>query len=658
MNQFLKKTSALLLRLAPWIIAATIIWGSTAVFMGIAYNYSNSKSIIIEIGMAVVTLIGLVALPWSVIGRALKSKVVASVGVFLAIMLVATVFSVDPVLSWYSHLERGVGVFFILLCVVGSFFAALIARYTGKVRTAILYPIGIAGAAVGFSAVLGYSGWNLSPSVILGHASAGGGLFGNTSYAGTILLMSLFASLYLLMTARGFWERVLAFVLGFLTLVNPIVFSLWLFNGNGKATLGFLGDARGATLSLVLGLVVSCGVYLSISNAAVRRWAGRIVVAGVIVATVVGLVMLVNPRSSVHSFFVKETGEARFLYWEMSIKSFEHHPVIGTGPETFRYAHQAYFNPQLITIGELWADKPHNAYLETLVTTGGLGLLAYLGMISMIIWQLYRLSKKEHYRLAVSLAAGLLFAYLLNNVILFDIAGSYLFFYLFVFLVSYEGVIAGKHLLVSQEKGESQTARHAVLGGLLGIAILAGTLSIVIPEATKLHLLWNEMFAAIPARTQMYQKVEDASPYGAAISIAQRVDAYSQDYLHQQVQDPKDTLADIDALTSVIDTSIKRYPPNMQSYIALGQLAWARMTITGKVDPASVQELGSAGTAIIALSPTNPKGYTFLGQAYVYEGQLALALQTFQKGLALDPAVPESQQNMAYIAQVMKAQGN
>jgi hypothetical protein len=74
--------------------------------------------------------------------------------------------------------------------------------------------------------------------------------------------------------------------------------------------------------------------------------------------------------------------------WRAAVVAFAHHPVTGTGPETF-YADYPRYRSRSdgARFGLLLADKPHNLYLEYAATTGVLGVAAFLFLIAVVFWR-------------------------------------------------------------------------------------------------------------------------------------------------------------------------------------------------------------------------------------------------------------------------------
>jgi hypothetical protein len=252
-----------------FILSATTIIGSVSITcMGIVYNYVNSKVVTIQIGCLALIIFGIIILSWNQIKLLVtSSRSVQAVLLFSFISLLATVNSLDPTLSWYGHLERGTGLFLLLLSVGGSLMALGMAFYNNSIRSVILYPIALAGGILGFLTWIGATGMNNASWIVLGASSGGGATMGNSSFAGTILIVSFFVTVYLIATTKNRILRMLLIGIGFFTLINPVLFSVMpFFHPLAGKVFGVIGDARGAALALMGGF----GMFLGILMACVR----------------------------------------------------------------------------------------------------------------------------------------------------------------------------------------------------------------------------------------------------------------------------------------------------------------------------------------------------------------------------------------------------
>lgn len=674
----------MLLNVVPGVMGITLLLGMVAVFQGLSFDYVNSKAVVIDLGMLLVFAIGIVAVGQRELREMRSSHIVQATLVFLGVTLAATLSSIDRTVSWYGHLERATGTFPLLLTVPGAFMGVFMIKRLGSIRGDILYPISIAGGILGISTLVGNGGLNWVHGAILGPSSLGGGYLGNSSFAGTMLMIGAFVTAYLFVTAKTRVQKWLLALVGLVTLVNPIlvndrILSLHVSGLFGPS--GLFGQAHGAVLSLGIGALLAVGVFLAGSGRS-RIWkgAGVFLSVAVVTVTVAALVMLSVPKpNAVNRAFAAQTGNGRFMYWGMAVRTFRDHPVLGTGPETFRYANQRYFDPRLIETNEYWSDKPHNAYLELLASSGVLGLAAYLLLIAACVSALWHLGMKKdgEYRPFVATFSGFLFAYLVNNFIVFDIPSSYLVFFVMVawlaaqerslFFADLSG-LSKDSKAQKREQQEKGGARSEVAYGLwaagrimVAVAITVAGSVIIGGEIHKLSLVRSEMLLPSGLRADTYRRSEDASPYGSGIAIAERADQYSGQYISHlgeirsaDLSVQAQVLKDVSALRLAVLRALSRYPETSQGYLALAQLALTKIAVQNHADTATLKEVLDAGHAMVRLSPRNPRGYWILGQASVYAGDLQGAYRFFQQAFDLDPDLRQSQENMDYIRGLMK----
>lgn len=598
-----------------WMIGLTIIGSVVCTSTGIIYHYVNFKVLLIQIGCLGIIVMGMFFISFSRVAFCIKnSRIVQSVLVFTGISLLAAIIGLDPTLSFFGHFERGTGVLLLFLIVVASLCATVIAHQRGRVRTMILYPLAAAGGILGILSWIGVTGFDVSPWVILGKSSGGGATLGNSSFAGTILIVTFFITAYLAATATNLKEKLIWMGTAFFVVINPLLITLPVFHPLGGTSLGFIGDARGATISLLMGIGVSIALWCTYSLKNWLRTAGRVLLGALGMGILVGVALLVIPTTPVHDSFVKNSGGARFIYWDMAISQIKEQPLLGTGPETFRYAHEKFFDPRLITMGEPWADKPHNNYLEVALGTGLVGFIAYMSIFWYLGKSIWRSSNKPGNKSFVVFSAGLLAAYMVNNIILFDTMTSTFFFFLIVMWIA-----AHTEWNTLPDSDHDVSYKEYIIKIVVACAITIPMVLLIRGEIISLRSAWKELFAQPPARAQLYSKGTQASPYGAGISFAQRAAGYGQSYLDSVTVSKEVALQDIEEIDRVLLRVMVTYPPNMQSYSALGSLCLAHLLISGVNDPVWVKQLNLAGQGIQVLSPQNPTGDYFLSQAKLFE---------------------------------------
>jgi O-antigen ligase len=176
------------------------------------------------------------------------------------------------------------------------------------------------------------------------------------------------------------------FVGAYLVLVLPI-------------TLACVGQARGKILRLAyIGLMVAQLVCLAatMSRAA---WLGTLAAGGVLLLAVawnrghrrlvtfaagISLVGMLGGLIAL-ACVLGLTGSvgARTTIWQATWPLIAARPLLGYGPETFGQVFTTVFPPELVYLQgrAVLVDRAHNLILDTLFSTGGAGLLAYVALI-------------------------------------------------------------------------------------------------------------------------------------------------------------------------------------------------------------------------------------------------------------------------------------
>jgi O-antigen ligase len=135
----------------------------------------------------------------------------------------------------------------------------------------------------------------------------------------------------------------------------------------------------------------------------------------------------------------KKTATTRILLWESALAAARDHPVTGWGPSNFHYAHNLHYPPALLEHGfpETWADNAHNVFLNTLAVQGGVGLLAYVLLVTapvLVLWKGYRRGAVDAHVAVVGIA--FFAAHAVHNVFVFENASSWLDFTLMLAFVN------------------------------------------------------------------------------------------------------------------------------------------------------------------------------------------------------------------------------
>jgi len=139
--------------------------------------------------------------------------------------------------------------------------------------------------------------------------------------------------------------------------------------------------------------------------------------------------------------------KSRCLVWPMAWKGFQDRPILGWGQESFNYVFNKYYDPRMYA-QEQWFDRTHNVILDWLIAGGALGLLAYFSLFVLALYYIWRqgdfgfklgvllkrlLTLWKGHEIAhlpeKSILTGLLVAYFIYNLSVFDNITSYILFF-------------------------------------------------------------------------------------------------------------------------------------------------------------------------------------------------------------------------------------
>jgi tetratricopeptide (TPR) repeat protein len=195
---------------------------------------------------------------------------------------------------------------------------------------------------------------------------------------------------------------------------------------------------RGAMLGLIGGVALA-GLLIAIferEHPRVRRAAaGAIMIAVLVVITFFAAKNTpVVQNSQVLSRFAsisltEKTTLSRFKLWDMAIQGFKERPILGWGQENFNYVFNKYYNPELYN-QEQWFDRTHNVIFDWLIAGGVLGLAAYLFFFASIVYYIWRARGEGRFTIIErGILTGLLAAYFIHNLFVFDNLTSYIVFF-------------------------------------------------------------------------------------------------------------------------------------------------------------------------------------------------------------------------------------
>lgn len=225
-------------------------------------------------------------------------------------------------------------------------------------------------------------------------------------------------------------------------LIFPLTLALFQFLKNKKSWLYLCSGAmiffgiittwtRGAFVGIAVGIFVGGVIWLW------NRFGWKMGISFLIVTSTIFVVFF----SSMH--FVDRNSIDRLGYWNIARQSFYEHPIMGIGYENYYRPAEKFYTPDLYAGEGTFIDKPHNQLLETLVTSGIIGVGLFVTLLFFTMRLLIELVHVK--RIAITefaLLTGGLIAFHVQNLFAFDtITTMFAFVYFSAFLVHLERIL-------------------------------------------------------------------------------------------------------------------------------------------------------------------------------------------------------------------------
>ena len=561
---------------------------------------------------------------------------------FLVVLILSTFLGVDISRSFWSKYERMTG---LLMWVHLFAFFLVISSVFKKQDWIKIFSVSIF-AAILMSLISLFIKANPGAAGMLA-ASRGGATIGNSSFMGTYLLFNIFLALYLILKSAG---------------------GLRIYSGISLAIISialFLSDARAAILSLLGGLVLLFLLWLIFCKKGSLKFAGIFLLL-IFAIGVLGLIYLsLQPDSFVYQKFVQMASKSRLVVWGMAWKGFLDHSWLGWGPENFELVFTKYFDPRLFLQeygGEIWFDRAHNIVFDTLVASGVIGFLAYLGIFASAfyaLWRKYFQGKLDFW--IPGIFSVILISYSVQNLTVFDMVNSYMMFLLVLGFIARlpapeAAGFGGQGSISSTQEKTISTKRAGSLNPWIAIVILIffcfSFFKFVIQPIKADAYTIDAIRSPDPKeRVSLYKKTLNTSPVGkyqiremfadAAINFIQ-----SEAAKNVLIDDLK---LELDFVSEELEKSIKESPLDFRAYLKLGKV----YNIYGLIDPSKIPQAEIVLEKALEISPTNQQAYWELAQTRVYQGKFNEALSLAEKAVELEPRVGQSHLIVIQVAKIM-----
>ncbi|HVS79886.1 MAG TPA: O-antigen ligase family protein [Candidatus Paceibacterota bacterium] len=343
-----------------------------------------------------------------------KSPIMWAYSAFMAIVILADIFGVNPYRSFWSNYERMEGLiahlhFFAYFLVLGS-------TLSGQKLWDAFWK-----TSIGASLIM----------VVYGFAQLGGvaaihqggvrldGTFGNAAYLAVYMLFNIFLSAYYLAHT---WKKPAERWIYMVTI--PLQFIILFYTATRGSLLGLLG---GVFLSAVL-LVIAERKRKKLRNISIGIGAALIVLVLVFIA--MRNVPFIKNNEVLGRFasisLHDKTTESRFMIWNMAWQGVLERPVLGWGQENFNLVFNKFYNPKMYD-QEQWFDRTHNIVFDWLIDAGFLGAIGYFALFGLIIYGIWK--TKQFSSLEKSILVGMMAGYFVHNFFVFDNLVSYIIYF-------------------------------------------------------------------------------------------------------------------------------------------------------------------------------------------------------------------------------------
>jgi O-antigen ligase/tetratricopeptide (TPR) repeat protein len=531
--------------------------------------------------------------------------------VFLAVFILASFMGINLDRSFWSTNERMTGIWTMLH--LFSFFMVLTSVFKKRKDWEK-----ILGVSVIVGTILGLY-------ILMGNqiSTRGGGTIGNTSFMAAYLLFDIFFAIILLLARSAGW---------------------WVFSGASLVIMLpilFTSTARGAIISFFGGLFLLGLGHLAFSQ---RKSLKRLALAIILVLIVLGAAAAVFQPSFIKSEAVNTLGEmkSRFVVWEAGWKGFLERPVLGWGPENFIVVFGKHFNPCMFLSkcgGEIWFDRVHNVVLDTLVTTGVVGLLSYLAIFGVAVYGLLRLLSRITERKNIIFPLGLivlLLTYFFQNLLVFDMINSYLMFFL---TLAFIGFLTQDNS-VAEDSAAPKKLNPVFSFSVILITITALWAGNIGPLAANHYIIKLIATANATEVTTFFQKSLGSwmNEYEAREQFTQKV--MGSDYQSVAEKDKVEFQKIFNLAESEMEESVAENKLDFRPRLFLGQLYEHAYRFSGQ--PADIALSESTLESAMQLSPTNQQGYWNLADAAVVQGKKQEAVDLLKEAVGLEPELGRS----------------
>lgn len=562
-----------------------------------------------------------------------KALLYSALIAYLIALALSTVFSVDPLRSWWGNQERMNGLFTVLHFFAWLTMAVGVLKTWTDWKRLLNYQVGLAVfmAAVALLQIV------KKDLLLFPAGERVGGLLDNPIYMGAYQMFNLaFLGLLFLKT-------------------NSRTARLWYGLAAIACTASFFAtQSRGALVGLAA--VVGCfALYYAIFTTNKKmRW-GILAAAFLFFASYGGAYamrdssfILNNPILSRLTHFNTAT-QTRFIAWDIAWKGFLERPITGWGFDAFHVLFNEKYNPKSLEFSyyETWFDRAHNTVFDVLAMTGLLGLITFLALFATLFISVWRAQKRGWIDLPLgAILVALPVGYFLQNLFVFDHPAAFSMSYLLFALViaaTRPGFMAGT---VGAAPIGAPKATPWTLFAIVQVVmlIIVWRYSALPFQASLLSIKANQIQSTQPDAAWELMKQAGAipTPYldEQTFFLSRNAIAYAGSGQYTQMPYWKEMIDHTKRLTGIY---LKDHARNTNAIFTYARF----LQEVGRVLPASEQAEAIAETerayrAAIETSPKRQQLYYSFARFYTMLGRTGEAYDLLKQAVAFNPNVGDS----------------
>ena len=573
-----------------------------------------------------------------------KSWILAVLGIYVLIALLATFFSVSPSRSLWSTYERMQG--WVDLAHWFTFVVVLVSTHRTWAHWRTLLNINL-----GVSVVIGLLGltqfFDIRLFDYLQYRDRLDITLGNPTYVGGYMLVSFFIATAFLTQSlldRSAAEtrgraverrrRRRAQRAGGLSSIPPerLWRSFWIAAMALSLVMVFLSGTRSAALALAAG-VLALGIGYAIWGPSGRLRITAIVATAAVAALVAVVTIFILVRAGTDTERLDIPGtmierllntgvrdrsvEGRIAAAQVGAEAFLDRPLLGWGPENYTVGYDRHVQPEAFAKGAVSFDQAHNKLIDELTTKGLLGLLGYmvLWVALAVVFVLKARYLPAGRQIFAFLVGAALIGYFTQNLFLFDTPGTVVHLYVMVgFVIFLEGMVLKRGVSGAAEVSLPSVAtedRRPFFPSVSGeMAVGSAVLVVGVGIAAAIFLL---NVRPLTATSQAVDSLSEGLPW------QQRIEAF--------------------------EDSVARFPPqsNYLRMTMFGAIANGWATMSGDQKAAALEVVETHGQAGLDMAPEewrllSAMAAVYQGAVEVDETYLARAGDLVDRAVELAPS--------------------